>query len=116
MVACRHHLLLHRLGDLKAKTVLQLLERIDAFRRPERVRQYALVCEADARGRGGRDRSDYPQSALLLRLFEAARGVNAAAIARQFADGEAVAAELRRQREQAIAAVLREIPAGTTTW
>ena len=74
---CREHLNVHRLAELRDATVYELLERCDAFRRPERVARIALACEADKRGRLGSEDADYPQGAELCRLHAAAMAVNA---------------------------------------
>jgi tRNA nucleotidyltransferase (CCA-adding enzyme) len=77
IMACREHLNVHRLDELRDATVLELLTRCDAFRKPERIAQLALVCEADKRGRLGSEDADYPQGRELQRLHAAVRGVNA---------------------------------------
>ncbi|GAB3512207.1 multifunctional CCA addition/repair protein [Pseudoxanthomonas daejeonensis] len=74
---CREHLNVHRLAELRDATVLELLERCDALRRPERVARIALTCEADARGRLGSEDADYPQGPELRRVHAAALAVNA---------------------------------------
>jgi len=106
----RYHLHCHRLTELRPGTVLELLEALDAFRRPERVEMFALACEADARGRTGREDNAYPQRPLLLRALEAARAVNTRAIAedmeRRGVTGEAVGARIREARVGAIKHVL----------
>ena len=58
----RHHLLAHRIAELPADTLLNLLEQTDAMRRPERFEQFIVACEADARGRKGLERREYPQA------------------------------------------------------
>ena len=102
---CREHLNVHRLAELRDATVLDLLERCDTLRRPERVAGMALACEADKRGRLGHADDDYPQGAELRRLHAAALAVNA----RDLADGEGlsgpeIGAALRRARIAAIGA------------
>ena len=99
--ACREHLNVHRLFELKDATVLRLLERCDAFRKPSRVAQLATVCEADKRGRAGLADEAYPQGPELQRLFVAACAVRAADIA-QGLQGPAVGEALRKARVQAI--------------
>lgn len=74
---CREHLNVHRLAELRDATVLELLERCDALRRPERVARIAIACEADKRGRLGHADDDYPQGPELRRLHAAALAVNA---------------------------------------
>ncbi len=102
-IACREHLNVHRLGELRDDTVLKLFERMDAFRKPERVQQLALVCEADKRGRAGLEDQRYPQAAELLRLFAVARTVNAGMFA-DVAPGPALGEVIRKARVAAIAA------------
>ncbi len=75
---CREHLLVHRLHELRPESVQNLLQRVDAFRRPERIRQIAIVCEADKRGRLGLTETSYPSAALLQHYFDAANAVKAA--------------------------------------
>ena len=99
--ACREHLNVHRLFELKDATVLKLLESCDAFRKPSRVAQLATVCEADKRGRAGLADEAYPQGPELQRLFAAACAVRAADIA-QGLHGPAVGEALRKARVRAI--------------
>ena len=70
------YLNVHRLFELRDSTVLELLARCDAFRKPERIAQLVLVCEADKRGRASMADSDYPQGPELQRLHAAALAVN----------------------------------------
>ncbi len=72
----------HRALELKAATLLKLLERTDAFRRPERFEQFLLSCEADARGRTGLEDRPYPQADYLRGCFAAAAAVDIAAISK----------------------------------
>src|SRR5690242_12111002 len=65
VLAARYHTHVHRALELKPATVLTLLENCDALRRPERFAELLLACEADARGRTGRESEPYPQVAYL---------------------------------------------------
>ena len=107
-MACREHLNIHRLSELRDSTVHDLIARCDGFRQPARIAQLALVCEADKRGRAGLADSDYPQAAGLLRLLAAARGVRATDVAHAGLDGPALGAALREARITAIANTRRE--------
>jgi tRNA nucleotidyltransferase (CCA-adding enzyme) len=95
----------HRAAELKPATVLKVLEAVDAFRRPRRLEQFLLACEADARGRAGLEDRPYPQADLLRRAFAAAAGVNAAAIAAEATAGAEIARRLRDARLRAIKAL-----------
>ena len=102
-IACREHLNVHRLFELRDATVHDLLARCDAFRRPERIAPLALVCEADRRGRLGFEDADYPQGPELQRLHAAAMAVNARELAAEGLTGPAIGRALRKARIEAIA-------------
>lgn len=101
ILACREHLNVHRLFELKDTTVHDLLQRCDAFRKPERVTKLALVCEADKRGRAGLQEKPYPSGPELLRLLAAAQAVRGRDVAP--GNGPEVGEHLRRERVRAIA-------------
>ncbi|MBW8823558.1 MAG: multifunctional CCA addition/repair protein [Xanthomonadales bacterium] len=105
-IACREHLNIHRLDELRDETVLKLFERMDAFRKPARVQQLALVCEADKRGCAGLEDQPYPQAAELQRLFAATRAINAEAFT-DIAPGPALGEAIRKARIAAIARARR---------
>ncbi|MBB3824708.1 multifunctional CCA addition/repair protein [Xanthomonas arboricola] len=104
ITACREHLNVHRLAELRDRTVHELLVRCDGFRRPERIAQLALVCEADKRGRLGSADMPYPQGAELTRLHAAALAVNARDLAAEGLQGPQIGEALARARIAAIAA------------
>jgi tRNA nucleotidyltransferase (CCA-adding enzyme) len=87
VMTAREHGNVHRALELNATTMVTLLTRCDGFRKPERFGQMLLAAECDARGRvgGGQDLRTraYPQSAWLRAAQDAARGVDAGAIAAQ---------------------------------
>lgn len=103
MMACREHLNVHRLAELRDATVHDLLARCDGFRKPARIAQLALVCECDRRGRAGSAEDDYPQGRELVRLHAAACAVSARDLAQQGLSGPQIGQALRRARIKAIA-------------
>ncbi|HEY0886641.1 MAG TPA: multifunctional CCA addition/repair protein, partial [Ramlibacter sp.] len=80
-VVAREHGNIHRSGDFAAAAVVRLLERCDAFRKPQRFDAVLLACECDARGRLGSEETPYPQRQRLLRALAAAQAVDTRAIA-----------------------------------
>lgn len=104
VACCREHLNVHRIAELKAATVVDLIARCDGFRKPARIDQLATVCEADARGRAGMAEADYPQADTLRRLHAAAMAVRGADVAAQGATGPAFGEALRKARIAAITA------------
>jgi tRNA nucleotidyltransferase (CCA-adding enzyme) len=94
----RYHLQAHRITEMRPSKLLELLENLDAFRRPARFEQFVLACEADARGRKGLEQRDYPQSGYLRRAREIAAGVALDEAARAGLQGFEIAARLRDKR------------------
>ncbi len=96
------HLLIHRIHELRPETLLKLLERLDAFRKPERL---ARVCEAsicDARGRLNFENCDYPQADYLRAAYAAAAAVPVKAVIADGYTGAAVSEELHQRRTAAL--------------
>ena len=107
-LACKHHLDAHRALELRASTTVDLLTRLDAFRRPERFERFLTVCEADKRGRAGHADASYPQAQRLRDARAAAAGIDARAIVTDGLDGPAIAERIRRARIAAITAMSGE--------
>jgi tRNA nucleotidyltransferase (CCA-adding enzyme) len=84
--------------ELDAEDTLQLLERADAFRRPERLERLIEVGECDA---GVASPEAFGPRTTLRRALEAARNVDAGAVARQFPQD--IPGAVRRARLAAIA-------------
>ncbi|GAB3379874.1 multifunctional CCA addition/repair protein [Lysobacter fragariae] len=101
---CREHLNVHRIDELRATTLFELTSRCDGFRRPQRIAQIALACEADKRGRTGFADADYPQGRTLLAAHAAAMAVKASDLGSDL-QGPELGEALRRARIAAIAAV-----------
>jgi tRNA nucleotidyltransferase (CCA-adding enzyme) len=108
LVTAREHGHVHRARDLDAAALLRLLERCDALRRPALLAQVLDACEADARGRSGHADDAYPQRRRILGALEAARSVDAGAIAARVGpDGSRIAQAVHAARAAAIAAAIR---------
>ena len=85
-LAARFHGDIHRAMELRGDTMLGVLERCDALRRPERFEQVLLACEADYRGRRGWEERDYVAAGAWHAALAAARGVDAGSIAGALAE------------------------------
>ncbi len=101
----RFHTDVHRALELRPATVLKVIEGNDAVRRPERFLQVLLACEFDARGRLGLAGRAYPQRPLMEAALEAARSVDAGAIARSSVR-ERIAEAVRQARLAAVASAI----------
>ena len=103
-LTARWHGIAHRAMELRASTILELFEHCDAFRRPERFREFVLACEADFRGRTGWEQKPYPEAQLLNAALDAASAVTLDTEERAGLSGEEYGVALRRKRQSAIGA------------
>ncbi len=109
-VVAREHGNIHRSAEFGAAAVVRLLERCDAFRKPQRFDDVLLACECDARGRGGMQEQPYPQRPRLLAALAAARAVVTSEVAEaaQAAghDGAMIGETVHKARVQAVQELL----------
>lgn len=98
----RHAQAAKRARALRPEGLLSLLEGCDAFRRPSRLDDLLLACEAEFRGERGWVELPFPPRAALSRALAAATEVDAGAIAARSARAR-IAAAVRAARIDAIA-------------
>lgn len=112
LLVARHHGNVHRAHELRAATVLDLLESADAFRRGERFELFLTACEADARGRKGLESREYTQGSLLRSALAAAQPIVPSSDDLSH-PGPAIAQRLRQKRIAAITDSLSRLRPGT---
>ncbi len=105
LLVTEFHLNYQRINELKNSTIVDLLSRLDAFRRPERFEHFLLACEADARGRTGYEDISDEKTQRFRSFFKAAAGVNTADIVAQGFKGAEIAEQLRIKRIAAVKSV-----------
>jgi len=105
-VVAREHGNIHRSGGIGAAAVVRLLERCDAFRKPQRFGQILLACECDARGRGGLQEKPYEPRPRLQSALDAARSVDTATVAAKAREhgltGDAIGDRIHQARTQVV--------------
>jgi len=106
-LVCRFHLDAHRALELRPATVLELFEKLDSFRKQDRLQRFLLACEADKRGRLGLADLPYPQADFLRAAHAAARSITAAPFVSEGIAGPKIGEAVRAARQRAIAAVPR---------
>ena len=105
-LVCKYHTHCHRATELRISTILKVLESLDAFRRPQRLDDFLLACEADSRGRLGFEEISYPQADIFRLSFKAAIQVEVKDLVSSGATGKQINKQLNSRRIKAIAAVL----------
>ncbi len=84
LMVAREHGNIGRISDMRASTIVELLERCDAVRKPERFMQLLEACEADHRGRAGYEERIFLHREPWLHALHAVQSVNAGQIAAQY--------------------------------
>ena len=109
----REHSNIHRSTGIGPAAVVRLLERCDAFRKPQRFEAVLLACECDARGRLHFEESDYPQRLRLLAALQAAQSVATHEIAghaqQHGLTGPKVGEMIHKARVEAVSRALGEV-------
>jgi tRNA nucleotidyltransferase (CCA-adding enzyme) len=100
-LTARFHGAVHRAAELRPATLLDLLLRTDALRRPERLDAVLDACAADACSRPGRS-PDYAAARIVHGALEVVRKVNVGAVARA-----AAAKKSKGRKEDVIADAVR---------
>lgn len=97
-ITARYHTHVHRAFEVKAKTLLKVLNLTDAFRKPDRFQQFLLACIADSHGRPGFENYDYQQAPYLSSLRNKAATVDVQKIIKDGYENEQISVELHRRR------------------
>ncbi len=107
VAVARDHGNVQRAAELRPATLVELLERVDAFRRPERFEMFLQACECDFRGRPGYEVRPFPAPDLLRQALRVVNAVDAGEVARR-ADPAHVREAVFQARVEAVSAWKRD--------
>lgn len=102
LLVTEFHDIVHTVGRQSSETLVGLFDRIDAWRKPQRVEQIALTSEADARGRATLENNPYPQGDYLRTAFGVVQAVSPKEVVEAGFTGSDVREELHRRRITAL--------------
>ena len=102
LLVTEFHDLVHTVQNQPAATLIALFDRVDAWRKPQRVEQIAITSEADARGRTGFESNPYPQGDYLRTAWRVAQSVSTKEVVEAGFKGSEVREELTRRRVAAL--------------
>ncbi len=94
LLVARYHGDVHRAQELRAATIADMLQAVDAYRKPDRFDEFLQACACDYHGRPGFAAKPYPQTTHLKQTFAAAKSVDAGAIAAALSQEPQDASEL----------------------
>ena len=99
------HSQIHTALQLRPASLLKLFDRLDVWRKPQRLQQLLLCCQSDFHGRLGFAQREYIQPNYVQEAYEAAKQVEIKPIIEAGFKGEAIRQQVSRQRLLAIRTV-----------
>lgn len=102
LLVAEFHDVVHTISRQPAEALVALFDRLDAWRKPQRIEQIALTSEADARGRTGFENNAYPQGDYLRQAFDIVLNVPTKEVVAAGYKGAEVREELTRRRVAAL--------------
>lgn len=98
----QYHTLAHKVFELRPATLTDLLLNLGAFKDKTLLHDFLIACEADARGRTGKEQDTYPQADFILDAAHAGSSVDISGILKSGLEGAQIGAAIRRLRIHAI--------------
>ena len=98
LLVSEHHTVIHNAFELQASTLIKLMDKNDAWRKPQRFLQMLQCCVADSKGRTGFEDKEYPYADHVWQAFQAAEKVDVQDIIKQGFKGAEIKEALRQAR------------------
>ncbi|MCK5819811.1 MAG: multifunctional CCA addition/repair protein [Psychromonas sp.] len=102
LLVCEHHTLIHNGLSLKPQTLLKLMDKCDAWRKPQRFLQVLECGIADSKGRAGLENMPYHSADYIWQAFLVACDVDVKTIIDKGHKGKAIKSELLKERIRAV--------------
>jgi len=102
-----YHTHTHRLFEMRASTILNVIEALDSFRKPERFEHFLLASEADSRGRLGYEDLAMAEIPVFQHCFRAAQAITAKPFVAEGITGPSIADAIRKKRIHVIDQIMK---------
>ncbi|WP_063659143.1 multifunctional CCA addition/repair protein [Aliivibrio fischeri] len=102
LLVCEHHSNIHRAAELRAQTFIKIFDKMDVWRKPERLAPILLCCQADHAGRLGLEAQPYPQKKRFEAAFDVAKNVEVKDVVAAGFKGPEIREELSKRRIEAV--------------
>lgn len=112
MQVMEYHTHSHRVFELRPGTLTDMLLSLGAFKKGSDIEDFLLSCEADAKGRLGKEQEAYPQADYLRKAAQAANQIDTKPVLQSDKRGAEIGEAIRVLRINAIAEMIKnEYPA-----
>ncbi len=103
------HTHVHLLYELSSEQILHVIEALDAYRKPDRFKQYLIAGEADFRGRPGYEDVEMTETVDFESFFIATKAITAQPFIKLGLKGPAISEAIREKRIDVISSLMTEI-------
>ncbi len=104
LLVSEHHTNIHSAFELRASTMVGIMDKCDAWRKPERFQQMLQCCVADSKGRTGFELLPYPTADYMWQALQQALKVDIQEIIKEGFQGVEIRHKLNEQRIQQVQA------------
>ena len=94
----KYHIDCHQIQEMEPKKVIEKLEELDAFRRPERFKQFLIACECDSRGRAGYENKDFSQAKYFFNALEITKEIDIDTLKNKGLEGKTLGLAIKEER------------------
>lgn len=105
-----YHQDMHHLYRNGASGIVSMFNKLDAWRKPERVKPFALCCKCDFLGRKGFEDRPFPRANYFLKMFEICKEVKAKEFVEQGFIGKDIGEKMMEKRALLIEEYVKTIP------
>ena len=101
---------MHHLYRKGAQGIVSLLDKLDAWRRPERIEPFVLCCMCDFLGRKGFENRPFPRAQYFLSIFSICRNVKAKEFVEEGFKGKDIADKMFSKRVELVEDYIKTLP------
>lgn len=105
-----YHSYIHHLYQGGAEGIVMLLDHLDAWRRPERIKPWVLCCKCDFLGRKGFENRPFPRAEYFYEMFTICQMVTAKEFVAQGLRGPAIGEAMHNRRVELVRTFMESLP------
>ena len=107
-----HHSYMHHLYRNGAEGIVNLLDKLDAWRRPQRIKPFVQCCKCDFLGRKGFENRPFPRADYFLAIFSLCLSVKASEFISLGYTGKDIGIKMHEKRVELVKDFMKMLPQG----
>ena len=98
MCVSKFHIDCHQIQEMKPKVIVEKLEELDAYRRPDRFEKFLVACECDSRGRAGYEEKEFIQAEYFSKALEITKEIDIEFLKNKGFQGKELGNAIKKER------------------